>query len=154
MKSTNDKILLDKRAGVGWLIINNPERRNAISLEMWEAVPRILDDFEADPAVRVIVVKGAGDKAFISGADISQFEQIRSSPEQVERYEDVADEAGRRFDFHALRVQCATELERGKAGMKVRQERLRHATIGLTMNTYTLIGSTEAQTAALEALPG
>ena len=67
---------------------------------------------------------------------------------------DFADEAGRRFDFHALRVQCATELERGKAGMKVRQERLRHSTIALTMNTYTLIGSTEAQTAALDALPG
>ncbi len=97
MENLTDKMIVEKDGAIGWMTFNNPARHNAVSLEMWEAVPRILDDFEADPAVRVIVVKGAGDKAFISGADISQFEQIRSSPEQVERYEDVADEAGRRL---------------------------------------------------------
>lgn len=67
---------------------------------------------------------------------------------------DFIDEAGRRFDFHSLRVQCAVELERGKAGMGVRKERLRHSTIALTMDTYTRLGSVESQAEALKALPG
>ncbi|MCC7272340.1 MAG: enoyl-CoA hydratase/isomerase family protein [Alphaproteobacteria bacterium] len=72
---------------IGWITFNKPERRNAVSTDMWEALPKILDDFEANPAVRVIVLKGAGDKAFVSGADISQFEQARNTPEQVAEYE-------------------------------------------------------------------
>ena len=55
------------------MTFNNPERRNAVSLEMWEATKRALDGFAADPDVRVVVLTGAGDKAFVSGADISQF---------------------------------------------------------------------------------
>ena len=66
---------------IGWITFNKPERRNAVSTDMWEALPKILDDFEANPQVRVIVLKGAGDKAFVSGADISQFEQARNTPE-------------------------------------------------------------------------
>ena len=74
---------------VGWMIFNNPERRNAVSLDMWEAVPRIIRRFEDDPAIRVIALAGEGGRAFVSGADISQFEQVRSSAEQVARYEEV-----------------------------------------------------------------
>ena len=54
---------------IGWMIFNNPERRNAVSLDMWQAMPTILDRFEADPAVRVIVLTGMGDKAFVAGAE-------------------------------------------------------------------------------------
>ena len=54
------KMISEKDGGIGRLIFNNPARHNAVSLEMWEAVARILDDFEADDAVRVIVVSGAG----------------------------------------------------------------------------------------------
>jgi len=75
---------------VGWMIFNNPARRNAVSLDMWEAVPRILRRFEQDPAIRVIALAGAGGRAFVSGADISQFEQQRSNAEQVAHYEEVA----------------------------------------------------------------
>jgi enoyl-CoA hydratase len=82
---------------IGWMIFNNPARRNAISLDMWQAVPAILDHFERDPAVRVIVLKGAGDKAFISGADISQFEQQRSSAESVAHYDKIAEAANTRL---------------------------------------------------------
>ena len=64
---------------IGWMTFNKPARRNAVSLDMWEAIPAILDRFESDPRVRVIVLKGAGDQAFVSGADISQFESARSS---------------------------------------------------------------------------
>ena len=82
---------------IGWMVFNNPDRRNAVSSEMWAAIPAIMDAFEADPAVRVIVLTGAGDKAFVAGADISQFEQQRATPEQVAAYEAISDEAGRRI---------------------------------------------------------
>jgi enoyl-CoA hydratase/carnithine racemase len=85
---------------IGWLIFDNPARRNAVSIGMWEAIPEVLEDFAADPAVRVVVLAGAGDKAFVSGADISQFEAQRSDPEAVQRYEEIAEGAQRRLqDF-------------------------------------------------------
>ncbi len=67
------------------MTFNQPERRNAISHEMREAILTILDDFEADPEVRVIVMAGAGDKAFVSGSDISRKEKGEATPEQLER---------------------------------------------------------------------
>jgi enoyl-CoA hydratase/carnithine racemase len=81
-----DKMLSRKEGGVGTLIFNNPERHNAVSLDMWEAAQGILADFAADKAVRVVVVTGAGGKAFVSGADISKFESERSSKEAIDRY--------------------------------------------------------------------
>ena len=88
-----ERLLAEKRGTVGWITFNNPERRNAMSLDMWEALPRALDAFEADGEVRVIALRGAGEKAFVSGADISQFEKDRSSPEGVQRYEEMAEGA-------------------------------------------------------------
>lgn len=88
-----DKMLAEKADGIGWMTFNNPERRNATSLEMWQAIAVILDDFAADPAVRVVVMRGAGDKAFVSGADISQFEDQRANAEAAARYNEVADGA-------------------------------------------------------------
>lgn len=81
-----DKMLATKVDGVGTMTFNNPERRNAVSMEMWEAAEAILTDFRDDPAVRVVVVTGAGGKAFVSGADISKFESERSSAEGVRAY--------------------------------------------------------------------
>jgi enoyl-CoA hydratase/carnithine racemase len=78
-------------------VFNNPARRNAVSLDMWAALPAILDRFESDPTVRVIVLRGAGEAAFVSGADISQFEAARSSPEANVQYEHAVDEASRRL---------------------------------------------------------
>jgi enoyl-CoA hydratase/carnithine racemase len=66
---------------IGWITFNNPQRRNAVSPDMWEAIPHILDQFEADPAVRVIVLRGTGQEAFVSGLDISQFDQRYASAE-------------------------------------------------------------------------
>ncbi|HTN11768.1 MAG TPA: enoyl-CoA hydratase [Acetobacteraceae bacterium] len=82
---------------IGWMIFNNPDRRNAVSLEMWEAIPAILDRFEADPAVRVVVLTGTGERAFVAGADISQFEQQRASAAQVAHYDGISAEAERRI---------------------------------------------------------
>jgi enoyl-CoA hydratase len=76
----------EREGGIGRLIFANPERRNAVSLEMWQAAEAVLDDFAADPEVRVVVLAGAGDKAFVSGADVSKFESERATPEAVARY--------------------------------------------------------------------
>ena len=92
-----DRIIARKEGPVGWLIFNNPERRNAISVDMWEAIPAVLSQYESDPQVRVIVLAGAGDKAFVSGADISQFEKERSSADAVQRYEELAEGAAARL---------------------------------------------------------
>ena len=81
-----DKIIATKQDGIGSIIINNPEKRNAISLEMSLAAADAIEDFAADPNVRVIVLSGAGDKAFAAGADISRFEKDRATPEQVAEY--------------------------------------------------------------------
>jgi len=89
----SDKMLSRKEGGVGYVIFNNPERHNAVSLEMWEACATILDDFVHDPKIRVVVFTGAGGKAFVSGADISKFEKERSSKEAIDRYNVVVDKA-------------------------------------------------------------
>jgi enoyl-CoA hydratase/carnithine racemase len=88
-----DKMLSRKEGGVGYVIFNNPERHNAVSLEMWEAASEYLDDFANDKAVRVVVFCGAGGKAFVSGADISKFESERSSKEAIDRYNIAVDKA-------------------------------------------------------------
>jgi enoyl-CoA hydratase len=71
------KMLASVADGVGTVTFNQPEKRNAMSMEMWAGLGEILQGFAADPAVRVVVLTGAGDLAFVSGADISQFEQKR-----------------------------------------------------------------------------
>lgn len=86
-------MLAEVEGATGWMIFNKPERRNAVSLDMWAAMPDILQQFADDPAVRVIVLKGAGDRAFVSGADISQFEKTRSSPAANAEYDRVLDAA-------------------------------------------------------------
>jgi enoyl-CoA hydratase/carnithine racemase len=80
-----EKMIAEKAGGIGWMTFNQPERRNAISHEMREAILTILEDFEADPGVRVIIMTGAGDKAFVSGSDISRTEKGEATPEQLER---------------------------------------------------------------------
>ena len=83
---TTDKMLMRKDGAIGHVIFNNPARHNAVSLEMWEGAEEIVDGFAADPAIRVVVVSGAGGKAFVSGADISKFESERASEEAVKHY--------------------------------------------------------------------
>lgn len=84
------KILAETREGVAWLTINQPERRNAVSLEMWQGIADAAAAFQADPGVRVVVIHGAGGKAFASGADISEFEQSRANAEQQKHYGEVS----------------------------------------------------------------
>ncbi|HEY5898972.1 MAG TPA: enoyl-CoA hydratase [Burkholderiales bacterium] len=92
-----EQILARKDGAIGWLVFNNPERRNAVSLEMWQAIPEVLAGFESDAAIRAVVLAGAGDKAFASGADISQFEKERATAEQVARYDEIGQKAQARL---------------------------------------------------------
>src|SRR4051812_45680540 len=80
------KILQSVEGGIGIVTFNNPEKRNAMSLEMWEGLGNALTELRDDPAVRVVVLVGAGDKAFVSGADISQFEKNRHNAQASEEY--------------------------------------------------------------------
>jgi enoyl-CoA hydratase len=89
----SDKMISKVDAGVGWMIFNNPERHNAISLEMWEAALEIMAGFSADPTVRVMVVTGAGGKAFASGADISKFKDERQEAAALAHYQATTQKA-------------------------------------------------------------
>jgi len=81
-----EKILAKIENATGHIIFNNPERYNAVSLDMWDAVEMALSAFAEDDQVRVVVLSGAGGKAFVSGADISKFEKERGSKEATDHY--------------------------------------------------------------------
>ena len=90
-------ITAHKDGAIGWLVIDQPAKRNAVNFAMWKAIPEVLGEFEADPEVRVIVLRGAGEAAFSAGADISEFEAVRATPEQVAAYDSAGDGAGARL---------------------------------------------------------
>jgi enoyl-CoA hydratase/carnithine racemase len=86
-----DKIIARKEGAIGWVIFNNPEKRNAMSLEMYEATGAAMEAYARDSEVRVVILRGEGEKAFISGADISQFKERRGTPEQVRTSETISE---------------------------------------------------------------
>src|SRR5437764_9924931 len=85
------KMLAAKDGAVGRIIFNNPARHNAVSLDMWQAVSQIMDDFNNDDRVRVVVGTGAGGKAFGSGADISEFKEKRADEEPAAAYSKISE---------------------------------------------------------------
>jgi enoyl-CoA hydratase/carnithine racemase len=92
-----DKIGILVEPPLGWLVIDNPARRNALDLAMWTALPQRIAALEADPRVRVVILRGAGAQPFASGADISEFATVRATAEGGRAYE-AANEAA----FRAL----------------------------------------------------
>lgn len=82
------KMLASHHDGIGLVTFNQPEKRNAISVEMWLGLAGILDEFTADPDIRIVVFTGAGNQAFVSGADISQFDQRRNNAEAQRAYDE------------------------------------------------------------------
>ena len=95
LKLETDWMLGHCEDGIGWMIFNHPERHNALALEMWQGISDILSHFAQDESVRCVVMRGAGGKAFVSGADISEFDTKRSSAEQKEAYGKIAGHASR-----------------------------------------------------------
>jgi enoyl-CoA hydratase len=86
METGTPRLIARKEASVGFMTFNHPERHNALSLDVWEAIPGVLAEFERDPEVRVVVFSGAGEKAFVSGADITQFGSARANQAGDESY--------------------------------------------------------------------
>jgi enoyl-CoA hydratase/carnithine racemase len=94
--SRADGRMLQGRIGhIGVMLFNKPEKYNAIDVEMWDGVSRILEDFERDDSIRLVIYAGAGDKAFVSGGDISQFEARRNNAEAAAEFDRITG-AGRR----------------------------------------------------------
>ena len=86
MQLATDKMIARVDGHIGWMIFNNPTRRNAVSLAMREAMAQIFDTWAVDDDVRVLVMCGAGDKAFVSGADISEFKERRDNAAAAAEY--------------------------------------------------------------------
>ena len=81
-----DKIIAQREGHLGRVIFNNPERHNAMSQAMWDSLADIMRRFDDDDAVRVVLLEGAGERAFVSGADISKFESERANAERIKQY--------------------------------------------------------------------
>jgi enoyl-CoA hydratase len=84
-------LLVEKRGAVGWLVFNQPAKKNAINDAMWRAIPPAMEQFDRDPEVRCVAFRGTGIEAFAAGADISEFEKNRSERGAVSKYDDLLD---------------------------------------------------------------
>lgn len=81
-----DDLIVDRAGAVATLILNRPQSHNAINLAMYEAIPEVIAAVAADPQIKVLVLRGAGERAFASGADISEFRSVRSDAESARSY--------------------------------------------------------------------
>jgi enoyl-CoA hydratase len=87
------EILIRRDGPVGRVVVSNPDKYNAMTTGMWRSLPERIAELDADPTIHVIVLTGDGDKAFVSGADISQFESERTEAAAQERYNEAVDAA-------------------------------------------------------------
>tara|TARA_B100000686_G_C16762196_1_gene959418 strand:+ start:1219 stop:2031 length:813 start_codon:yes stop_codon:yes gene_type:complete len=94
-KAAEARIISYKDGSIGWMIYENRKKYNAVTYDMRRAIPKILADFESDKEIRVVLITGSGNKAFISGSDISQFGEKRSSKKMRKLYDDASDQANR-----------------------------------------------------------
>jgi len=85
-------LLVEKKGAVGWIVFNQPAKRNAINSEMWRGIAPAMHQFDADAEVRVVAFRGAGSEAFSAGADISEFQKIRAERQAVSQYDGLLDE--------------------------------------------------------------
>ncbi len=91
----NGRLVVTRQDTVARITFNKPERMNAMSLDMWQGLSETLDELASDEQVRVVILCGAGDKAFVSGADISEFESRRSTDDSVRNYNLISQTADR-----------------------------------------------------------
>jgi len=83
-------LLMEKDGAIGWITFNQPEKRNAVSQEMWQRMPDYVADLSADDTIRVVILRGAGEQAFVAGADISQFKDRRRNAADEEEYRRIS----------------------------------------------------------------
>ena len=93
MANLTEQLIIEKDNGVGRITLNNQERRNAMTFEMWRDLPTILDEYQSDDDIRAIVISGKGRTAFCAGADISQFEKNRASEDATIIYNEAVSKA-------------------------------------------------------------
>ncbi len=98
------QLRFERDGTIGRMVFDNTARRNAINAEMWRAIPQAMSQFESDPKVRCVILRGEGETAFAAGADISEFEQNRSSGDQVRAYEAAVDAAHAAIQSSAMPV--------------------------------------------------
>jgi enoyl-CoA hydratase/carnithine racemase len=89
----SDDVYLETDGPVAVIVLNRPEKRNALTFAMWQRLPELFEEFERSPEHKVLVVRGAGSKAFSAGADIGEFETLRSNSEDTKLYNEVAGKA-------------------------------------------------------------
>lgn len=85
------KLGVEKRGAIGWIVFDHPARRNAINGAMWRGIPQAMERFDHDPEIRCVVFRGVGTEAFAAGADISEFEKVRSARSAVAEYDELLD---------------------------------------------------------------
>ena len=93
-------VLFERRGAVAWLTFNRPESRNAMTFAMYDEIVNVYDEIESDPDIRVLVLTGAGEKAFVAGTDISQF-QTFTDPQHALDYEASIDKVITRLEMLA-----------------------------------------------------
>ena len=98
------RLRVEREGPIGRMVFDSPARRNAISGDMWRAIPGAMADFDANPEVRCVVLRGEGTVAFAAGADISEFETRRSSEDNVREYDGLVDAAQRAIEDSAKPV--------------------------------------------------
>jgi enoyl-CoA hydratase/carnithine racemase len=87
------KLITEQRGPIGYLVLNTPQRRNALSLDMWQSIPEIIRSFDQIHEIRCITITGSGTDAFCAGADISEFESNRASEDSAKIYDCATQEA-------------------------------------------------------------
>jgi len=109
LSSPTPHIQAFRDGSIAWLVLNRPERRNALNRGMWAAIPPLMKSFDEDISVRVVVIRGAGTEAFAAGADISEFGEARNDDDAARAYEELNGAA-----FSAIRAcaKCYFELRR------------------------------------------
>jgi len=98
MTATSEELLLQRDGEVATLVLNRPESRNAIRLDMYRALPELLEGLDRDPGIKVIVVRGAGEKSFASGADITEFREVRADADGARLYNRAVEAAERALE--------------------------------------------------------
>jgi enoyl-CoA hydratase/carnithine racemase len=101
------KLIAEIRGSTGYLVLNAPKRRNALSLDMWQGIPQIVEGFAQDSTVRCIVVTGAGAEAFAAGADISEFDDHRATDDAAKAYDEATHRATQSIGLCAKPVVAA-----------------------------------------------
>ncbi|MBV8061967.1 MAG: enoyl-CoA hydratase/isomerase family protein [Nevskia sp.] len=163
-----DKIIIRKEGPIGHLIFNNPDKLNAISLDMWEGMGKGVEQLEADPEVKVIVLSGAGDKAFVAGADVSKYEEERMGDNAQEHYAQTGWKAMMAV-YHCSKTTIAAlngycygggisvavccDLRFGSSSLQVAQPALRYG-IGYRYKSLRLVVDIVGAAAAKELLLG